>query len=337
VLRSAISAANLDSFKLSMRHVPWPVAIISTVLPTDSLPTDSLPPSPHRPGDNDLTSVDYRGMTVSSFTPVSLDPVPIISFNIRTPSRTLGALRANGYLHLHIPAANSLGRAVAHAFTEPREDPTQVFRDLVAKRLVTLSHGRRHLPELSGPGISQRFRCILLPDKTVDIGDHVVLFAKVDKITTVTPAADAARDPTSGHPLPKDTGLVYLNRSYGRVGELADEGLDALLAQWEDRPPLRNPEPVEQPATKSTDDSDGEAQGLDDAYTRYFEDAESGRDSVDDHRIGKAVALPLDEQNDEPNTSTKVSEASPRGVSSPASGKNDAQNESIREKNELEK
>ncbi|KAF1352176.1 flavin reductase like domain-containing protein [Delphinella strobiligena] len=177
----------LEDFKQAMRSAPSSVAVI-----TGSL----LNVEDKKAG--------FRGMTVSSFTAVTVYPEPIISFNIRTPSRTFDALDSYGKFFLHIPAANILGKTIADAFTKPHADPTETFRDLAAKGII-IGDEHQYLPSIYGHGIVVRFLCNILTDKTVSIGDHVVLFAKVQHVWK------ADLNSSANHPR---AGLAYVHGKY---------------------------------------------------------------------------------------------------------------------------
>ena len=83
-----------------MRRVPYPVAIITA--------TD-----PHGPVEK-----AYRGMTVSSFSTVTLNPEPVLSFNVKRPSETLSALLSSGRFLVHLLAPAKRTAALARDFAK---------------------------------------------------------------------------------------------------------------------------------------------------------------------------------------------------------------------------
>lgn len=85
-----------------MRRVPYPVAIITATDPHASSSSS-----------NDA----YRGMTVSSFSTVTLHPEPIISFNVRRPSETLSALLSSRRFLVHLLAPGCATAALARDFS----------------------------------------------------------------------------------------------------------------------------------------------------------------------------------------------------------------------------
>ncbi|KXT09794.1 hypothetical protein AC579_8875 [Pseudocercospora musae] len=151
-----------------------------------------------------------RGLTVSSFNTITLAPQPIISFNIKVPSRTWDAIYASQRLRVTILTATSRGAAIAHAFTQPFEHPSEPFEKLRSARVKILpGSSNTQSPTLwddIGGGILANMQAHLLPDKCVQVGDHVVVVAKV---YAFSPASK----------LTNKMALSYAARSYRSAGE----------------------------------------------------------------------------------------------------------------------
>jgi hypothetical protein len=166
--------------RYTLRHLTQPVALVTSVMPVKS--------------SGDLDQAGPRGVTVSSFCTVSLAPEPIISFNLRVPSRTWDAIEASKSLSISLLAASPEGAAVAHAFTLPCEHPFEPF-----KRLETLGAfvnprpGRGSTRDIAWDGaICAKIIADLLPEICVRVGDHMVVFARVRharQYETSTPGA----------------------------------------------------------------------------------------------------------------------------------------------------
>ncbi|KAA8568839.1 hypothetical protein EYC84_007819 [Monilinia fructicola] len=104
-----------------MRHVPHAVVVLTTPY----LHPDNLIHDPSR------KTFHAAGMTLSSFTTLTLSPDPIITFNIKRPSRTLDALKATQHpdtialvpsererrFHIHILQCNPAGAKIANHFS----------------------------------------------------------------------------------------------------------------------------------------------------------------------------------------------------------------------------
>ncbi|KAL5359536.1 flavin reductase like domain-containing protein [Aspergillus floccosus] len=99
-----------DQVRLLMRHVPYPVAIITATDPHNTQPD----------------SHDFRGMTVSSLNTVTLSPEPVISFNVKRPSETLAALQASGRFLVHLLAPHPATAALARDFARGNHNLTIV-------------------------------------------------------------------------------------------------------------------------------------------------------------------------------------------------------------------
>ena len=156
----------------------------------------------------------FRGMTVSSFTTLTLTPAPIVTFNIRRPSRTLDAIRESRQFLIHILSATDAGAAVAHNFTQGNSG--DVF---AGQKFAVWNCGSKcPLPLLASPGVMKVLRCKLREgnpeDGLVEVGDHVLVLADVESI--IEPP------PTKHRAALEDRGLSYLDRAYREVGEVIE-------------------------------------------------------------------------------------------------------------------
>ena len=196
-----------DTTKMALRPLMHPVVLV--VASTHDIDTHS-------------TSVDYfRGVTVSSLTSVTMAPVPILSFNIRLPSRTWDAIQSNATICISLLEASTEGAAIAHAFTQPHKDPTKAFRDLRQlgyvlrnyahiniKRLLKVHHSG--MPDLD-TAVFASIVAIVKPDSCVKVGDHVIVVAEVVNTLMSDRAQQRA---TAG----QSFGLAYANREYRTLG-----------------------------------------------------------------------------------------------------------------------
>lgn len=221
-----------DRFKTAMRSIAAPVAIITAVARStpakQDMSDDQKTSDQHeaeQQGPDRISS--FRGMTISSFTAVCLAPNPVVSFNIRTPSRTLDALRNSRTFFINIPAANDIGRAIANAFTKPHDDPSLPFRQLYAERGTQTRSKQGGPPYILGMGIQARYKCQLLSTKTVEIGDHVVLFAEVVKVEfnkQLFERNDSILGAVAKRGSNAPTSLLYAHGEYMRAAATITEG-----------------------------------------------------------------------------------------------------------------
>lgn len=103
-----------------MRHLPHPVVVITTLENTvdiseviDTSNRQLPPPVP-------------RAMTVSSFTSLSIDPVPRVTFNVTLPSTTYQALVKCRQFNAHILASDDHGARIADLFTRGNRSPVDI-------------------------------------------------------------------------------------------------------------------------------------------------------------------------------------------------------------------
>ncbi|KAI1099814.1 flavin reductase like domain-containing protein [Jackrogersella minutella] len=103
--------------RAAMRQLPHPVVVITTLENTRSLTKieETL--------DEKIPRPIPRAMTVSSFTSLSIDPVPRVTFNITLPSTTYQALAKCGKFNAHILSGDEHGARVADLFTRGNRYP----------------------------------------------------------------------------------------------------------------------------------------------------------------------------------------------------------------------
>lgn len=185
-----------DGVRNMMRSVPNPVVVLTC---SDAPPPADFNTPPSSP-DPDETEVSfYRGMTLSSFSTLTLSPTPYVTFNIQHRSRTLSALSSTRYFNIHILEANAEGAALAAAFA--RANPllqTMQWSFWRASRRGELestwvSEGGRpvcKLPVLQGRGVKFGLRCKVLGEGErpggglIEVGDHVMVIARVCEMPT---------------------------------------------------------------------------------------------------------------------------------------------------------
>ncbi|KAI0835861.1 flavin reductase like domain-containing protein [Hypoxylon sp. FL0890] len=101
-----------------MRQLPHPVVVITTLENTHIISNfeDML--------DKNFPRPIPRAMTVSSFTSLSVDPVPRVTFNITLPSTTYQALAKCGKFNAHILTGDEYGARIADLFTRGNRPTT---------------------------------------------------------------------------------------------------------------------------------------------------------------------------------------------------------------------
>lgn len=215
-----------ETLRRLMRGLPSSVVVLTT----SANPPGGNGAAKHSPEHH------YRGMTLSSFTSLSLSP-PLITFNIRAPSRTLSALKQSGVFLIHLLEANREGATVADSFTKGNSDGIEVgetFRsgggsfqventilDLQENGGITSNNNGLGLPKLVGKGVKRVLACELhrqpptieqgISDGFIEVGEHVLVVAKVVSILSEEKPEQAESN--------VNYGLSYVDGRYRAVGE----------------------------------------------------------------------------------------------------------------------
>ncbi|KAJ9615337.1 hypothetical protein H2200_001412 [Cladophialophora chaetospira] len=164
----------IENVRRMMRHVVHPVALITS--------TDILISAEGAP-------ISWKGATVSSFNTVTLSPLPIVSFNIKKLSSTYEAIKNSGLFRAHLLDSTKISARIAGKFSggnksSPFHDESGSLESfaLPISRVNLLSERRpgREPPHINNyPRFRFSLRCQYVPQKTVEIEDHVVVFGEV--------------------------------------------------------------------------------------------------------------------------------------------------------------
>ncbi|KAI8094377.1 flavin reductase like domain-containing protein [Thamnidium elegans] len=160
-----------------MRKVPQPVVVVTTSKPDDI----------H----------DRRGITVSSFTSVSLQPDPLVSFCVRIPSRASELLHSSGNMVLNMLSHEQVQQSIA--FSSPTSDQ---FKDI-----PFFDDPITGLPVLMGT--VGAMHCQLF--KVIELGDHELWIAKVLKVEQGVGGEHGKREEANP--------LLYYERAYRSIGD----------------------------------------------------------------------------------------------------------------------
>ena len=198
-----------EDMRRALRALSHPVVLV----------TSRVPRGPSNRASRDAINdrvLFYRGLTVSSFNSVTLDPEVIVSFNVRVPSRTWDAISDSRNLVAHFLTASPAGAALAHEFTRPHERPDEAFWNL--RRMgayVSGARSRTAAPKIRfKDAVLATVRATLVKDKCVAVGDHMIVVAKVDKVELPDEVAKKALSDANV----MDKGLTYAQRGYRSVG-----------------------------------------------------------------------------------------------------------------------
>ncbi|KAJ7483327.1 flavin reductase like domain-containing protein [Mycena latifolia] len=107
---SASTEATKRQLRALLRETAQPVAVVTSFMPPDaSLQREDKPPKPA-----------YHGATLASFTSIAMDPIPLITFALRIPSRMASSLNSSppnspSDMVINILAANQASTATSFA------------------------------------------------------------------------------------------------------------------------------------------------------------------------------------------------------------------------------
>lgn len=199
------SSVTKERMRLCMRRVPQAVIIVTAKNIND----------PQRP---------FRGATVSSFTTVTFEPEVIVSLNFKTPSATFDAIRSSHYFEVNMLKPTGMGAGLAsrfargHAASPFGEVGWDASMDSVQRPQETHHTFPPILSQANGVRnpVAFRISCLYMPEKTVWLGDHVVIFA------TVTSIPESEFDRGKGF----NTCLAYVGGRYGRVEPLLKQPVE---------------------------------------------------------------------------------------------------------------
>ena len=153
-----------------------------------------------------------RAMTMSSFTSLTLSPVPLITFNIATPSRTLDAIKSSRRFNIHILTGDEAGAGLANHFTKGNSVP-DIFEGLGDETSMELDNDTS--PVLQGDGVLYVLRCKILDDDAKENGlipvrDHVIVVGEVLDLIQGVKATEQE----------SEMGLGYADRQYREAGHV---------------------------------------------------------------------------------------------------------------------
>ncbi|KAH9836889.1 Flavin reductase like domain [Teratosphaeria destructans] len=218
-----------EDMKTALRPLTHPVVIITSRM---AMKPSSDEPQPQEPIDQ------YRGVTVSSFNTVTLGNPgpPIVSFNLKVPSRTWAALVGSTNMCVNILSATPSAAAIAQLFTKQYEEPSEPFKLLCkAGGLVSPTNPRnpKSPPQILMAGVVlARMKAKLMMEKCIQVADHVVALAQVNDLEFAPEIPKGTSDgsfatsklsrPEARRRVEEAMGLAYAKRGYRSLGKEID-------------------------------------------------------------------------------------------------------------------
>ncbi|KAK7994030.1 hypothetical protein PG989_007411 [Apiospora arundinis] len=252
---------NDDHFKKLMRHVPRPAVVVTSVhypqIREGKLEQANGSQSGQDGASSAVTGPIPRAMTVSSFSSVTLDPKPTITFSITKPSRTYDAIANSRRFNIHVLRDDENGARLAHHFTQGNAPSSGASHNLFSfdkfpELNVRLESGRKDweqswqnmladdpgtaslstpkgtisgVPCLQGDAVLYVLRCIVAPKPDganggglINVGGSAIIVGEIEDFVHTNGAPEAG--PTTP---PHDAmSLTYAHQEYRRMGKKLD-------------------------------------------------------------------------------------------------------------------
>lgn len=217
-----------DKVRQIMRHIPQSIAILTTCT-IPKLEQRQQQQSDSYNFKNSHTSTYSRGigMTLSSVSTVTLQPEPIISFNVKKPSHTFDALKYHGNFLIHFPSCSKEGAHLATTFSrggrsfqhdsQLQEKMRASFDQSTPLAAVNIDGQKISLPALLPPiyPINYVLKCEVYDGVNgyIHLADHVIVVGKVQK-TWCTTKVSSNCESTHSTELRRDSCLAYIDGAY---------------------------------------------------------------------------------------------------------------------------
>ncbi|KAK7749938.1 hypothetical protein SLS53_000520 [Cytospora paraplurivora] len=226
------SLSRSEQLRTVMRLLPHSVVVCTSASTTTTTTTTQSGSDPAP-----AARAVPRGMTMSSFTSLTLHPTPLVTFNIATPSRTLDAVSQARRFNIHVLSGDVAGGRVAEWFRRGNAEGLGIFDadrmragcgcevaaadgdgdDVgeggagLTSEAAAAAAAPPSPPLLRGPGVLYALRCRLLDDEParglVRVRDHVLVLAEVVDIVE-----------GEGREGEEPFGLAYADRRYRQLG-----------------------------------------------------------------------------------------------------------------------
>ncbi|KHJ32178.1 putative flavin reductase family protein [Erysiphe necator] len=213
-----------DKVRQIMRYIPQSIAILTTcTIPKLDFYRSTTQVSGYI---DDTSHSKGIGMTLSSVSTVTLQPEPIISFNIKKPSNTLEAIKYHGNFLIHFPSCSKAGAILADTFSRggrylqsdshSRKEIRTSFERSTPISVINFDGQNINLPALLPPiyPINYMLKCEIYDrvNGYIDIADHVIVVAKVHKIRCISKSSSSYK--STSNIQERDSCLAYTNGTY---------------------------------------------------------------------------------------------------------------------------
>lgn len=158
--------------------------------------------------------VDFHGLTISSMTSLSINPKPLIQFNIKTPSSTSTDIKRNRLFAIHFLEPTSNNIDLARHFSRGTKDIlTNPFSTLVAdKDYMLYSNDELGPKDVVIPLLNKTGKILICNSKNIfTVQDHEIWVGEVLKILA---------EPEEGILQSEHGGLLHCMSRFFKLGDL---------------------------------------------------------------------------------------------------------------------
>ncbi|KAG0284978.1 hypothetical protein BGZ96_010716 [Linnemannia gamsii] len=193
VMASEEDQATSEKFRKVLRKVPFPVVVVSTCSPED----------PNL----------RRGITISSFSSISLQPVPLVSFCVKLPSRASTVLHESDQFVIQFLSSEQIAHSVA--FSSSVAPPPGVSKALPGTG-AGAGAGRAKKPEDIEDLVAEANRQTMIPSSTSNSNSNN---DNNNKPTTTTTTTSGEPDPFEvlGYETDPESNLPVLKNTLGAI------------------------------------------------------------------------------------------------------------------------
>ncbi|KAK9475501.1 flavin reductase like domain-containing protein [Dipodascopsis tothii] len=175
--------------------------------------------------DENLTRI-YRAVTLSSLTSLSIDPEPLLTFNLRLPSSTSKALHSSGRFSINFLSSNPLAASLAECFSFGTYVPVDRQASTPTKSSENLSrHQVDHEMILrSFPLSDEPFKTSILNNSVTKYDSTRIAYARMDCVAKSVFAVEdneiwVGKVERTFHSDPDSDAIIYSGRKFRSLGQ----------------------------------------------------------------------------------------------------------------------
>lgn len=191
-----------QAFRQVMRTLSYPTMIVTSAIPKGTKP------------------LDFHGLTISSMTSLSINPKPLIQFNIKTPSGTSANIKKNKFFAIHFLEPKETNINLAKQFSRGIKDKmTRPFSSLIENKdyicYGSVSFSSR--PNIQLPILKNTGKILICLSKDVfKVEDHEIW---VGEVLEILPSQNHNEHNSNSNTISSDGGLLHCMGRFFKIGD----------------------------------------------------------------------------------------------------------------------